>query len=76
MVEMLDQEILYNLFLPNFRQIMHLLESVKLFSSLSGLGKIDKWIAISASQTSVVLLKLKTEAFVLQRKHFCRAVKN
>ena len=50
-VEMLEQEILYNLPLPTFRQIMHLLESVKLFSFLAGLGKIEKWIAISASQT-------------------------
>ena len=51
MVEMFEQEILYNLPLVTFRQIVHLLESLKLFSFLAGLGKIEMLIAISASQT-------------------------
>ena len=50
-VETLDTEILHNLFLLTFWQIMHLSKSVKLLFLSAGLGNIEKWDAISGSQT-------------------------
>ena len=72
MVEMLEQEIFYNLSLPTFRRIMHLLESVKLLSYLAGLGKMKSGLQFLHSVAKI----LKTDASFFARKQFCRAVKN